>query len=278
MRKTATTYPYLIWSGVFIIIPLILIIFYSLTTTTIDGNVVFTLDNFKRFFEPIYLKVVWRSIWIALICTFMCFLIGYPIAYILASKEYSTKGTLLFLFIVPMWLNMLLRTYAWLTILETNGIINNILEMIGLDKIQFLYTNQAVILGMVYNFLPFMILPIYTVLTKIDKSIIEAGQDLGANDREIFTKIIFPLSIPGVVSGITMVFMPALTSFVVPNILGGGQFILVGNLIEQQFLRVGDWNFGSAISVVILVIMVVTMYIFGAFDKESENNIGGGLF
>ncbi len=276
MRK-ASSYPYLVWSGIFVIVPLLLIIFYSLTSTSDNGEIIFTLDNFKKVFEPIYLKVIWRSMWIAIVSTIFCFIIGYPVAYILASKEYKHKGTLLFLFIVPMWLNMLLRTYAWLTILEKNGIINNFLAFLGFSKIQFLYTDFAVILGMVYNFLPFMILPIYTVLTKIDHSIIEAAQDLGANDREIFRKIVFPLSMPGVISGITMVFMPALTSFVVPNILGGGQFILAGNLIEQQFLRVGDWNFGSAISVVILLIMVATMYVFGAFDKEPED-VGGGLF
>ncbi len=275
MRKKASTYPYLIWSTIFVIIPLLLIIVYAFTTNT-TGDITFTLDNFKRVFEPIYLQVLLRSIKIAAISTFFCFLIGYPIAYILASKEYKHKSFLLFLFIVPMWLNTLLRTYAWLTILETNGIINNLLAFFGFEKVQFLYTDGAVILGMVYNFLPFMILPIYTVLTKIDKSIIEAAEDLGANNKQIFRKIIFPLSMPGVISGVTMVFMPALTSFVVPNILGGGQFMLVGNLIEQQFLRVGDWNFGSAISVVILCIMVVTMYIFGAFDKDPED-IGGGL-
>lgn len=276
MRKTVITYPYLFWCTVFIVAPLILIIFYSITKTY-DGNVVFTLENFQRAFEPIYLKVMWRSIWIAVVSTVACFVVGYPIAYIMASKEYEDKGTLLFLFLVPMWLNMLLRTYSWLTILETNGIINNFLVFLGFDRVQFLYTDGAVILGMVYNFLPFMILPIYTVLRKIDKSIIEASEDLGANHVQVFTKIVFPLSIPGVVSGITMVFMPSLTSFVVPNILGGGQFMLAGNLIEQQFLRVGDWNFGSAISVLLLIIMLISMMIFGAFDKDPED-VGGGLF
>ncbi len=276
MRQKTSVYPHLIWSTIFVIIPLILIIFYSLTVVSPDG-VVFTLDNFKRAFEPIYLMVIWRSVWIAFVSTVFCFIIGYPIAYILASKEYRSKSILLFLFIVPMWMNMLLRTYSWLTILENNGIINTFLSTLGFEKIQFLYTDGAVILGMVYNFLPFMILPIYTILTKIDGSIIEAAQDLGANDKEIFRKIVFPMSIPGVVSGITMVFMPALTSFVVPNILGGGQYILAGSLIEQQFLKVGDWNFGSAISVIILLIMVVTMFVFGAFEQEAED-IGGGLF
>ncbi len=277
MKTKTSTYPYLIWSTTFVVIPLILIIFYSLTTTTESGNLTFTLSNFKRAFEPIYLKVIWRSIYIAIISTIFCFILGYPLAYLLASKEYRGKNTLLFLFIVPMWLNMLLRTYSWLTILERNGIINNILVSLGFSRINFLYTDFAVTLGMVYNFLPFMILPIYTVLSKIDDNIIEAAQDLGANNKEVFRKIIFPISVPGIISGITMVFMPALTSFVVPNLLGGSQYMLAGSLIEQQFLRVGNWNFGSALSVVILIIMIVTMAIFNAFDKDS-NNIGGGLF
>lgn len=277
MKKAFASYPYLVWSMIFVIIPLILILFYSVTITTVAGEVVFSLANFQRFFEPIYLGVVYRSIVIAIATTLICFILGYPVAYILASKEYESRSLLLFLFIVPMWLNMLLRTYSWLTILETNGLINNFLAFLGFDKVQFLYTDFAVVLGMVYNFLPFMILPIYTVLTKIDKSIIEAAQDLGADDKQIFRKVIFPMSIPGIISGVTMVFMPALTSFVVPNLLGGGQYVLVGNLIEQQFLRVGDWNFGAAISTVILVIMVITMYIFGGFDKDKEE-IRRGLF
>lgn len=276
MRKTASSYPWLIWSAIFVILPLVLIVFYSFSLPSADGEFTFTLSNFTRFFEPIYLNVLWRSTWIAIVTTVFCFVLGYPVAYILASKEYEAKSTLLFLFIVPMWLNMLLRTYSWLTILETNGIINNFLAFLGFEKVHFLYTDFAVILGMIYNFLPFMILPIYTVLTKIDKSIIEAAQDLGANSKQVFRKVTFPLSMPGVVSGVTMVFMPALTSFVVPNLLGGGQYILVGNLIEQQFLRVGDWNFGSAISTIILLIMVVTMYGFGAFEKQEEDM--GGLF
>ncbi len=277
MKTKIGAYPYLVWSTIFVIVPLFLIIFYSLTVTNDNGQFIFTLNNFKRAFEPIYLKVIGRSVYIAVISTFFCFLLGYPVAYILASKQFKTKSTLLFLFIVPMWLNMLLRTYSWLTLLEKNGVINNFLAMLGFEKIQFLYTDFAVILGMVYNFLPFMILPIYTVLTKIDGSIIEASHDLGANSFQTFMKIVLPISVPGIISGITMVFMPALTSFVVPNLLGGGQYILAGNLIEQQFLRVGNWNFGSAISVVVLIIMVVTMLLFGAFEKEPED-IGGGLF
>ncbi len=277
MRQKAGAYPYLLWSGIFVIVPLILILFYSLTVTTVDGETIFSLDNFRRFFEPIYIDVVLSSVKVAALTTFFCFVLGYPVAYILANNKKEAKSVILFLFIVPMWLNMLLRTYSWLTILETNGLINNFLAFLGLPKVQFLYTDFAVILGLVYDFLPFMILPIYTVLTKIDRSIIEAAQDLGADNVQVFRKVVFPLSLPGVVSGVTMVFMPSLTSFVVPNILGGGQYMLVGNLIEQQFLRVGDWGFGSAISTIILLIMVISMYVFGAFDKEPEN-VGGGLF
>ncbi len=276
MRKTLIAYPYLIWTTIFVVLPLLLIMFYSITVTNVDGSIQFTLANFQRVFEPIYLKVIWKSIWIAMLTTVICLVLAYPVAYILSNNK-GNNSTLLFLFIVPMWLNMLLRTYSWLTILETNGLINNFLAFLGFEKIQFLYTDFAVILGMVYNFLPFMILPIYTVLTKIDKSIIEAAEDLGADKQQVFRRVVFPMSLPGVVSGITMVFMPALTSFVVPNLLGGGQYVLVGNLIEQQFLRVGDWGFGSAISTVVLLIMVVSMFIFGAFEQEPED-LGGGLF
>ncbi len=276
MRKTLIAYPYLVWTTIFVVLPLLLIMFYSLTITNADGTVAFTLSNYQRVFEPIYLKVFWRSIWIAIVTTLVCLILAYPVAYILSNKK-GNNNTLLFLFIVPMWLNMLLRTYSWLTILEKNGLINNFLAFLGFEKINFLYTDFAVVLGMVYNFLPFMILPIYTVLTKIDKSIIEAAEDLGADKRQVFRRVVFPMSLPGVVSGITMVFMPALTSFVVPNLLGGGQYLLVGNLIEKQFLGVGDWGFGSAISTVTLLIMVVSMFIFGAFEQEPED-LGGGLF
>ncbi len=276
MRKTLIAYPYLVWTTIFVVLPLLLILFYSLTVTDANGTITFTISNFQRVFEPIYLKVFWRSIWIAILTTIVCFVLAYPVAYILSHNK-SNNNTLLFLFIVPMWLNMLLRTYSWLTILEKNGLINNFIALLGFEKINFLYTDFAVVLGMVYNFLPFMILPIYTVLTKIDKSIIEAAEDLGADKQQVFKRVVFPMSLPGVVSGVTMVFMPALTSFVVPNLLGGGQYLLVGNLIEKQFLGVGDWGFGSAISTVTLMIMVVSMFIFGAFEQEPED-LGGGLF
>jgi spermidine/putrescine transport system permease protein len=270
--KKSSAYPYLVWMVVFTIIPLALVFYYAFTS--VSGGWL-TLDNFARAFEPMYLVVMWRSIVLAVAATVICFLIGYPAAYILARGESGKKSTFLFLLLVPMWMNFLLRTYSWLTILENNGILNNILAAAGLPKLGLLYTRQAVILGMVYNFLSFMILPIYTSLSKIDASLIEAAQDLGANKISVFFRLIFPLSLPGVVSGVTMVFLPAITTFVIPNLLGGGKDVLIGSLIEQQFLRVGDWRFGSAISVVIMAFIIIAMSLFYSVDSESE---GGGLF
>lgn len=270
MKSKSPAYPYIVWMLIFIVVPVILIVYYSVTQTLEDGSVVFTLEHYRRAFEPLYLKVIWRSVRLALTCTVICLLVGYPVAHILSEKEYNDKGTLLFLFIVPMWMNFLLRTYAWLTILEQNGIINSVLNFFNLPKQNLLYNDRAVVLGMVYNFLPFMILPIHTVLKKMDYSIIEAAQDLGANNLKVFLKVVFPLSIPGVVSGVTMVFMPAVTTFIVSNLLGGKQFILIGNLIEQQFLTVYNWNFGSALSVILMFIIIISMVISNIVDRKSE--------
>lgn len=268
--KKAAAYPYVVWMLLFILIPLVLIVYYSLT---VDG--VFTLANFARAFEPIYLAVMGDSFAIAIVSTVICFVLGYPVAYIMARQEFRNRDFLIFLFLVPMWMNFLLRTYAWLTILEENGFVNTWLAAIGLPKINILYTKAAVVLGMVYNFLPFMILPIHTVLKKMDKSIIEAAQDLGANSVQVFLRVVFPLSLPGVVSGITMVFLPAVTTFVISDLLGGNKTQLIGNVIEQQFLLVNDWNFGSALSVILMVIILITMGVFSKVDSQGE---GGALF
>ena len=273
-QRSRMALPYLIWAFVFIIIPILLIIYFSLSVETENG-LAFSWSNYTRAFEPIYLQVMWRSILLALISTVICVLAGYPVAYIMASKEYSAKGFLLFLFLVPMWMNFLLRTYSWIAILESNGIINSILKAIGLTQLNLLYTDNAVILGMVYNFLPFMILPIYTVLKKMDQSLIEAAQDLGANNSLVFINLILPLSTPGVISGVTMVFMPAVTTFIISSLLGGGQYMLIGNLIERQFLKVYDWHFGSAVSVILMVMVLVSAGIFSMVDKGGE---GGALF
>ena len=226
--------------------------------------------------DPIYFKVFIRSLWLALVSTFLCILVGYPTAYIISKVKASKQGILILLFILPMWMNFLLRTYAWMAILGKNGIINTLLNSLGFGHINILYTDAAVLLGMVYNFLPFMVLPIYTILSKMDKDLINAARDLGANGFQVFTKVIFPLSLPGVASGITMVFMPAVSTFVISKLLGGGKIMLVGNLIEQQFMTVGDWNFGSAVSIFMMILILISMALMNKFGDES-NNEGGGL-
>ena len=267
--------PYAIWSVLFIVIPLILIVFFSFTKQ-VDGRYMFTLDNFDKFFNVMYFKVVRRSLVLAFISTVLCLIVGYPTAYIISKAKPSRRATLLLLCILPMWMNFLLRTYAWSAILGKNGFINTLLGMVGLGPINILYTDAAVLLGMVYNFLPFMILPIHTILSKMGQDLINAAKDLGANNFQVFTKVIFPLSLPGVISGITMVFMPAVSTFVISKLLGGGQFYLIGNLIEQQFMSVGDWHFGSAISIFMMIIILISMAIMNKYSSGNDKE-GGGL-
>ena len=267
--------PYAIWSVLFIVIPLILIVFFSFTKQ-VDGRYMFTLDNFDKFFNVMYFKVVRRSLVLAFISTVLCLIVGYPTAYIISKAKPSRRATLLLLCILPMWMNFLLRTYAWSAILGKNGFINTLLGMVGLGPINILYTDAAVLLGMVYNFLPFMILPIHTILSKMDQDLINAAKDLGANNFQVFTKVIFPLSLPGVISGITMVFMPAVSTFVISKLLGGGQFYLIGNLIEQEFISVGDWHFGSAISIFMMIIILISMAIMNKYSSGNDKE-GGGL-
>ena len=267
--------PYAIWSVLFIVIPLILIVFFSFTKQ-VDGRYMFTLDNFDKFFNVMYFKVVRWSLVLAFISTVLCLIVGYPTAYIISKAKPSRRATLLLLCILPMWMNFLLRTYAWSAILGKNGFINTLLGMVGLGPINILYTDAAVLLGMVYNFLPFMILPIHTILSKMDQDLINAAKDLGANNFQVFTKVIFPLSLPGVISGITMVFMPAVSTFVISKLLGGGQFYLIGNLIEQEFMSVGDWHFGSAISIFMMIIILISMAIMNKYSSGTDKE-GGGL-
>lgn len=197
-RTKYFAYPYIIWVILFIVFPSFLVLLYSITTKESNGltTIHFTLNNFKNFFDPMYIKILWESIELAAISTVICLILGYPAAYIIANADISKRNTLLFLCILPMWMNMLLRTYAWMTILGNNGIINNLLDLIGLPKVNLLYTRGATVMGMVYNFIPFMILPIYTALSKMDVSLIEAADDLGADKPTIFKKITLPLSMP----------------------------------------------------------------------------------
>ena len=271
--STLPASPYIVWSTLFIVIPLIIIVFFSFTQETASGYS-FTLENFKRVLNSQYISVFKRSLIFAFESTVLCLILGYPVAYFISKMKSNKRNILIMLFIVPMWMNFLLRTYAWLPILGKNGVINNFLSAIGLNTINILYTDAAVLLGMVYNFLPFMILPIYTVLIKMDNSLIDAAADLGANKRQIFTKVIFPLSMPGVITGITMVFMPAVSTFVISRLLGGGQYMLLGNLIETQFTTMGDWNFGSALAIFMMIIILISMAIMNKF--EGTESMEGG--
>ncbi|KJU70838.1 ABC transporter permease [Clostridium baratii] len=272
-KKSLAAYPYIIWSAIFIIVPLLMILFFSLTIDT-DTGYQFSLENFQRLMHPLYFKIFGRSLLLAVLSTVVCLLIGYPVAYIISKMPENKRNLVIMLFILPMWMNFLLRTYAWLPILGKNGIVNNFLGIFGIEPIQFLYTNGAIMLGMIYNFLPFMILPIYTVLSKIDTNLINAASDLGANKKQIFAKVIFPLSIPGVISGITMVFMPAVSTFVIPRLLGGGKDMLIGNVIEQQFTTLSDWHFGSALAIMLMILILISMAVMSRFDGEQTE--GGG--
>ncbi|MDL2288516.1 ABC transporter permease [Oscillospiraceae bacterium OttesenSCG-928-F05] len=273
-RLHVVALPYVVYAAIFILAPIILVVFYSFFYQP-NGEFAFTLEYFKRFFDvsqPVYMEVLWRSVKTAVISTGICLLLGYPMAYILSKMRPRTRGIVSFLFVLPMWMNFLLRTYAWMTLLENTGIINSVLTSIGLPRQQLMYTDAAVIFGNVYNFLPFMILPIYNVLIKIDKSVVEAAEDLGANFRKTFMRVIFPLSLPGVMSGITMTFMPAVTTFVISKLLGGGQNALIGDVIEAQFLTVGDWGFGSALSVILMAMILLAMGVMSRYEKEQNDS------
>lgn len=275
-KSSLAAYPYIVWSALFIVVPLLMILFFSLTTDSGSGYQ-FSLENFERLINPQYIKIFSRSISLALISTAVCLIIGYPVAYIISKMPENRRNLLIMLFILPMWMNFLLRTYAWLPILGKNGLINTFLGNFGISPIQFLYTNGAILLGMIYNFLPFMILPIYTVLSKIDQNLINAASDLGANKKEIFIKVIFPLSVPGVISGITMVFMPAVSTFVISRLLGGGKEMLIGNVIEQQFTTMSDWHFGSALAIILMILILISMALMSKFDEDISEG-GGNLW
>ena len=262
-------YPYIVWICLLIVLPMLLILVYAFTKTGNDvATIKFSFEIFGKFFsDAIFLDVLRRSLLIAIATTIICVLLGYPAAYIIANAEGRKKVMLILLVTIPTWINMLVRTYAWMGILQDDGIINTILGLIGIGPVKMLHTSFAVIVGMVYNFIPFMILQIYTSLTKMDKSLLEAASDLGANKVQAFLRVTLPLSIPGVISGITLVFLPAVSSFFIPKLLGGGQYVLIGNVIENQFLTAGDWNFGSAISLIMAVIIMISMYITKKIDK-----------
>ena len=265
--------PYVLWSFLLIVLPLALILLYSITTG--DNSLItihFTLDNFRKISDPIYLNVFIKSLQMGLITTGVCLVLAYPMAYIISKFDESSQNILILLVTIPMWINTLLRTYAWISLLSDNGIINSLFKLLGLNQQTMMYTNFSVVMGLVCDLLPFMVIPIHTSLEKMDHSLVEAASDLGANRFQTFTKVILKLSLPGVINGVSMVFLLSISSFVIPQLLGGHQFVLIGNLIENQFISVGDWNFGSSISVILAVIILVMM----GFMKKIDPDENGG--
>jgi spermidine/putrescine transport system permease protein len=295
IRRSFYAWPYTVWMIVFTIIPLILIAYYALTDAA--GN--FTLNNFASFwdsnremkqqliaqgFDPAALGMDARgtvnvdtlvySLWMAFLCTGISFVLGYPAALFMADRHFKLGPTLVVLFVIPMWMNFLLRTIAWMSLLEDNGLINSLLQTLGLGKLKLMYNSPAVLLGMVYNFLPFMVFPIYNALSKQDYRLSEAAMDLGANGWLTFWRVTFPLSLPGIVSGITMVFMPSVTTFFIPRVLGGGNTEMFGDLIERTFLTADNWNVGSALSLIMMVLILISLSLLRKVDPEGE---GGSM-
>ena len=264
--------PYIVWAALMLVLPMALIALYSIMK---QGNDIisfsFTLDHYKKFFtDPDFLLILWRSLVIAIKTTLICLAIGYPAAFFISRCSEKVQNIIVLCITLPTWINALVRTYAWIGLLSEGGIVQTILGLFGLKNVEILYTEAAVLIGMVYNFLPFMILQINTSLCKMDYSLLEASADLGANGAQTFRRVILPLSLPGVINGITLVFLPAVSSFFIPKLLGGGQYFLVGNLIENQFITVGEWNFGSAISMIMAIIMMLMMMAVKNIEKKNQ--------
>ena len=262
---TLFSLPYLVWAVIFIVVPMALVVIFAFTT---DGGQ-FTLDYVSQVGE--YTNVLVRSVWLAAIATVICLMIGYPLAYIMSRMPGFKQRTMLMLIMLPMWMNFLLRTYAWMTILEKNGLLNKLFGLFGLGPFDMINTQGAVVLGMVYNYLPFMIMPLYSVMVKIDNRTIEAAQDLGANTKNVFTRVVIPLSMPGISTGVTQVFVPAVSTFIISRMLGGGGNLLIGDLIDLQFLgNAYNPHLGSAISLVLMVLILLCMSLFNQFSDDED--------
>lgn len=257
--------PYLLWMAIFTIIPMLLIVFFAFTNA--DGE--FTIENISAVGR--YTDVIMKSIWLAALATVVCLVLSYPLAYIISRRSTRQQNVSIMLIMLPMWMSFLLRTFAWMTLLEKTGVINRLLGLIGLGPFEMINTSGAVVLGMVYNYLPFMILPLHSVMVKIDQSVIEAAQDLGASPIHVFFKVVLPLSVPGISSGITMVFVPSVSTFIISRMLGGGSNLMIGDLIDMQFLgNAYNPHLGSAISIVLMVIILLCMSIMNQFDDDVD--------
>lgn len=255
--------PYIVWAALFIIVPLCMVAYYAFT----DANGGFTLENIYDIAK--YRDTFILSIWLGLLATIICLIIAYPLAMIMAAKGPEKQSTMTMLIMLPMWMNFLLRTYSWMTILEDNGLINTFLMNMGLDPVQLINTRGAVVLGMVYNFLPYMILPIYTVMLKTDRSLVEAAQDLGGNKLDVFRNVTVPLSVPGVVSGFTMVFVPNVSTFYISQKLGGTSTILIGDIIETQFQTANNFHLGASLSFVLMILIFICLAVMNRFSDDD---------
>lgn len=270
LTQKLCTSPHILWSAIFILVPLVMVFYYAFT----DRSGAFTFENITRLTD--YTTTFLRSLWFGIVATLICLIIAYPLAYIISQSKLKVQSTMIMIVMIPMWMNFLLRTYSWMTLLEDSGVINSLLGKIGVGPFHMINTSGAVILGMVYNFLPYMILPIYSVMTKLDKNLIEAAQDLGANKYRVIKDVIFPTSLSGVVSGITMVFVPSVSTFYISQKLGGGSFALIGDIIEMQFQVSNNFNFGAALSLVLMILILICMAIMNKFgDEEAEDAAGG---
>ena len=268
MKTKTPAIPYIVWMAVFVVVPLLLIVVYAFTNY--DGK--FTTENFTNI--DVFLQVCGNSLYLAAVATGICLLIAYPFAYFLAQTGPAVRKVAMLFIMLPMWMNFLLRTYAWMSILENHGFLNQLLELVGLPPLHIINTDAAVILGMVYNFLPFMILHIFSVIEKLDRRYIEAAQDLGAGKVQVFRRVIFPLSVPGVISGVMMVFIPSISTFAISKLLGGGMSFLLGDLIEMQFLGSAyNPHLGSAISLMMLLLVIIAMLIMNRFGDGEEGAV-----
>ena len=268
MQKAAAA-PHVVWSVLFIIAPLIFVVYYAFT----DSEGSFTLSNIGELFQASYLEVFLRSLCFAFLATVICLVIAYPIAYFMSKASPSKQKILIMLVMLPQWLNFLIRTYSWMALLEDTGIINNILGALGIGPLHMINTSGAVILGMVYNYLPYMIIPLHSVISKIDPKLLEAEADLGCSPLRVITKVVFPLSISGIISGVTMVFVPSISTFYISQKLGGGNFDLIGDTIERQFQTAYNYNLGAAMSFVLMLIILVSMAIMNKYSGEDDGGV-----
>lgn len=268
MKNSKVSLPYIIWIAVFTVIPMVLVTYFAFT----DETGAFTFNNISAVKD--YVAVIFRSVWLAFVATIICLFIAYPLSYVISRAPQRRQRIYLMLVMLPMWMNFLLRTYAWMTILENTGIINKLMAVFGLGPFAMINTQGAVVLGMVYNYLPFMILPLYSVMTKIDNRLIEAAQDLGAASRVVFYNIVLPLSLPGIMSGITMVFVPAVSTFIISRMLGGGSNMMIGDLIELQFLgNAYNPNLGAAISLGLMILILFCMSMLNQLNEEDKEGM-----